>query len=235
MLMRVEVNRGEFGTVLSSEIPSVDLNSELSCTTTINEYGWRLVLRGGYLSYERFASKYGPPITNQKLYLGVDDGTIYLKTKRKQASVEFVPGDLSLGLWRRFGIDEVNFADPNHLYPRLFMANGLQCRVRFVFCDGAKDGIVGYQRPKTLLGENQSTEIIGDTDIAVTDSSWSLVNALCGIGTSKPHCRLILRALPPDNLNSRTDQYRWLEQQLTIFLKHYRLPSFFSPATSNLN
>lgn len=229
MLLSVEITQGKFGTIVASERPSIDLNSERTCDNRFSGFGWKLALKGRILTYSRLASSYGPEVTNQTLFIGDVDGTIYLKTKRNRATVKFVPGDLSLRLWRRFGIDEIRFADPNRSYPRDFTTQGsVRCRMRCIFCDGLKNGIAGREAT-TMSGGEQLSLFMDSESVEVNNSSWAIVNALHGVGTLRPRSYLLLYALPPHDLSDKLSQYRWIEKQLLTFMHKHEISSLSAP------
>lgn len=53
----------------------------------------------------------------------LQDGTLYLKSKQKVAEAKFVPNDLSIRIWEKYGIHEICCADPNRTYPARFREN----------------------------------------------------------------------------------------------------------------
>lgn len=231
MLLSVEVTQGKFGAIVASERPGVDLNSERLCNDRFSGFGWKLALKGRILTYSRLASSYGPEVASQTLFIGDVDGAIYLKTKRTKATVKFVSGDLSLRLWRQFGIDEIRFANPNRSYPRDFTTQGsVRCRMRYVLCDcdGLKNGVAG--RESTAMSGGEQLSLFMDSEsVEVNNSSWAIVNALHGVGTLRPRSYLLLYALPPHDLSDKLSQYHWIEKQLLTFMHKHEISSFSAP------
>lgn len=53
----------------------------------------------------------------------LQDGTLYLRAKKKVAEAKFIPDDLSMLLWEKYGIHEICHTNPNRTYPTRFREN----------------------------------------------------------------------------------------------------------------
>ncbi len=89
---------------------------------SFNHDGWTVTadLQASTLTVQRPKTGKCPAITE---VFTLQDGTLYLKVKNKIAEAKFVPGDLSMMIWEKYGIHEICCADPNRTYPVRFREN----------------------------------------------------------------------------------------------------------------
>lgn len=81
--------------------------------------GWTVTvdLQAGSLVVKRPKVGKCPAVTET---FTLQDGTLYLKAKNKVAEAKFVVGDLSVLIWKKYGIREICYADPNRTYQARF-------------------------------------------------------------------------------------------------------------------
>lgn len=134
MVIKVEVTASGFGGIRSSDSLSQNLNADGQFRRMIELKGWTVKLDG-----RSFICEYHSRLPRAKSFrrrFALVPGTLELKQQFKTVEAHFKRGDLSMMMWREYGITETRHAEPaGRSFPVAFKSDHGPARLEQVYCN----------------------------------------------------------------------------------------------------
>lgn len=134
MVIKVEVTAGGFGGIRTSSSLTQNLNEDGQYQSQFELQGWTVKVDG-----RSFICEYRSRFPRQKAFrrrFALVPGTLELKQQFKTVEASFKRGDLSMMMWREYGITEIRRAEPGgRTFPVNFKSDRGPSKLQAIYCE----------------------------------------------------------------------------------------------------